>query len=154
MVQLNHLALLINTQLFNVRCMRSILYEEINNYKIMLKNMSYFNLKNQSVLDDNNQITCSFTDKQITFIITCTIALINKTATEHKATNYIKSRPSHVPMPIPGGPIKTEQSIQSIFQDFALINSYLFSPCWIEHLFLIIITPRSSNLVENFLFYE
>ena len=23
-----------------------------------------------------------------------------------------------------------------------------------EHLFLIIITPRSSNLVENFLFYE
>ena len=40
------------------------------------------------------------------------------------------------------------------FQDFALINSYLFSPCWIEHLFLIIITPWSSNLVENFLFYE
>ena len=31
---------------------------------------------------------------------------------------------------------------------------YRFSPCWIEHLFLIIITPRSSNLVENFLFYE
>ena len=29
-----------------------------------------------------------------------------------------------------------------------------FSPCWIEHLFLLIITPRSSNLVENFLFYE
>ena len=28
-----------------------------------------------------------------------------------------------------------------------------FSPCWIGHLFLII-TPRSSNLVENFLFYE
>ena len=49
-----------------------------------------------------------------------------------------------------GGPQKTEQLI---FQDFALINSYLFSPCWIEHLFLII-TPRSSNLVENFLFYE
>ena len=39
-----------------------------------------------------------------------------------------------------------------IFQDFALIK--LFSlPCWIEHLFPII-TPRSSNLVENFLFYE
>ena len=32
---------------------------------------------------------------------------------------------------IPGGPIKTEQSIPSIFQDFALINSSLFSPCWI-----------------------
>ena len=29
-----------------------------------------------------------------------------------------------------------------------------FSPCWIEHLFVIIMTPRSSNLVENFLFYE
>ena len=55
---------------------------------------------------------------------------------------------------IPGGPKKTEQSIQSIFQDFALINSHLFSPCWIEHLFLIKITPRSSNLVENFSFYE
>ena len=40
------------------------------------------------------------------------------------------------------------------FSGLALINSYLFSPCWIEHLFLIIITPRSSNLVENFLFYE
>ena len=40
------------------------------------------------------------------------------------------------------------------FQDFALINSYLFSPCWIEHLFPIIITPRSSNLVENFSFHE
>ena len=29
-----------------------------------------------------------------------------------------------------------------------------FSPCWIEHIFLIIMTPRSSNLVENLLFYE
>ena len=28
---------------------------------------------------------------------------------------------------IPGGPIKMEQSIQSIFQDFALINSYFFT---------------------------
>ena len=34
-------------------------------------------------------------------------------------------------------------------------NHQLFSSlCWIEHLFLIIITPRSSNFVENFLFYE
>ena len=33
-------------------------------------------------------------------------------------------------------------------------NQQLFSsPCWIEHLFPII-TPRSSNLVDNFLFYE
>ena len=50
-----------------------------------------------------------------------------------------------------GWPKITEQSS---FQDFALINSYLFSPCWIEHLFLIIITPRSSNVVTNFSFYE
>ena len=55
---------------------------------------------------------------------------------------------------IPGGPQTTEQSIQSIFQVFALINSYLFSPCWIEHLFLIIITPRSSNLDENWKILE
>ena len=34
-------------------------------------------------------------------------------------------------------------------------NQQLFSSiCWIEHLFPIIITSRSSNLVENFLFYE
>ena len=52
---------------------------------------------------------------------------------------------------IPGGPKITEQSI---FQDFVLSNSYTFSHCWIEHLFLVIITPRSLNLVENFLFYE
>ena len=39
------------------------------------------------------------------------------------------------------------------FLGLALINNYPFSPCWIEHHFLIIITPRSSNLVENFLFY-
>ena len=51
---------------------------------------------------------------------------------------------------IPGGPKNGTVD----FQDFALINNYLFSLCWIEHLFLIIITPRSSNLVENFLFYE
>ena len=52
---------------------------------------------------------------------------------------------------IPGGPPKNGTVD---FQDFTLINSYLFSLCWIEHLFLIIITPRSSNLVRNFLFYE
>ena len=38
---------------------------------------------------------------------------------------------------------KTEQSIQSIFQDFALRSSFFFPPCWIEHLFLIIVTPWS-----------
>ena len=41
--------------------------------------------------------------------------------------------------------------------DFSELCSYqqLFSlPSWKEHLFHIIITPRSSNLVENFLFYE
>ena len=45
-----------------------------------------------------------------------------------------------------GGPKITEQSI---FYHFALINSYLFSPCWMEHLFLIIITPRTSNSVDK-----
>ena len=64
-------------------------------------------------------------------------------------TRFNLSYKSH--MAIPGGPKITEYSI---FQDFALINSYLFSPCWIEHLFFVIITPRSLNLVENFLFYE
>ena len=38
--------------------------------------------------------------------------------------------------------------------DFCCCCSDQQLPCWIEHLFLIIITPRSSNLVENFLFYE
>ena len=33
-------------------------------------------------------------------------------------------------------------------------DQQFFLPCCIKHLFLIIITPRSSNLVENFLFYE
>ena len=61
---------------------------------------------------------------------------------------------SYTGWPPPPPKKNTEQSIQSIFQDFALINSYLISPCWIEHLFLIIIKPRSSNLVENFLFHE
>ena len=40
------------------------------------------------------------------------------------------------------------------FQDFALINKLISSLCWIEHLFPIIITSRSSNLIENFSFYE
>ena len=34
------------------------------------------------------------------------------------------------------------------------VDSDIFFSVWIEHLFLIILTPRSSNLVENFLFYE
>ena len=54
---------------------------------------------------------------------------------------------------IPGGPEITEQSIQSIFRNLLIIKLFS-SPCWKEHLFPIIITPRSSNLVENFLFYE
>ena len=52
-----------------------------------------------------------------------------------------------------GWPPKKRNSRYSRFFRLALINSYLFSPCWIEHLFLIIITPRSSNLVENFLLW-
>ena len=74
--------------------------------------------------------------------------------TLYSKINQLKILVLQVIWNIPGGPMKTEQSIQSVFQDFALINSYLFSPCWIEHLFRIIITPRSSNLLENFLIYE
>ena len=55
---------------------------------------------------------------------------------------------------IPGGPKKRNGRYSRFFRTLLLINSYLFSPCWIEHLFLIIITPRSSNLVEKCLFYE
>ena len=62
----------------------------------------------------------------------------------------IHMRGSSVVIDIPGGPQKKRNS--RIFQDFAV--DYLFSPCRIEHLFLTIITPRSSNLVENCLFYE
>ena len=40
------------------------------------------------------------------------------------------------------------------FLGFCSEQQLSFLPSWIEHLFLIIITPRSSNLVENFLFYE
>ena len=40
------------------------------------------------------------------------------------------------------------------FQNFAHNQQLFSSPCWKEHIFPIIITPRSSNLVENFLFYE
>ena len=38
-----------------------------------------------------------------------------------------------------GWPPKKQNS--RFFRTIALINSYIFSPCWIEHLFLIIITP-------------
>ena len=50
-----------------------------------------------------------------------------------------------------GGPPKNETvDFLGLCSDEQLI----FSPCWIEHLFLIIVTPSSSNLVENVLFYE
>ena len=51
-----------------------------------------------------------------------------------------------------GGPPKEPE--QSILLGLCSDQQLSFSPCWIEYLFLIIITPRSSNLVENFLFYE
>ena len=40
------------------------------------------------------------------------------------------------------------------FSELCSDQQLSISPCWIEHLFLFIITPRSSNVVENFLFYE
>ena len=42
----------------------------------------------------------------------------------------------------------------SRFSGLCSNQQLLSSLCWIEHLFPIIITSRSSNLVENFLFYE
>ena len=48
-------------------------------------------------------------------------------------------------------PPKMEQSILFLL---CSDEQLFFSPCWIEHLFFIIMTPRSSNLVENVLFYE
>ena len=48
-------------------------------------------------------------------------------------------------------PQKTEQSI---VLGLCSEQQLLFLPSWIEPLFLIIITLRSPNLVENFLFYE
>ena len=42
----------------------------------------------------------------------------------------------------------------SRFSGLCYNQQLLSSLCWIEHLFPIIITSRSSNLVENFLFYE
>ena len=50
-----------------------------------------------------------------------------------------------------GGPPKTEQSV---FVWLCCDVQLFFSPCWIEHLLFVIMTPRPSNLVEKFLFYE
>ena len=62
---------------------------------------------------------------------------------------------------IPGGPPPPQKKKKKKHVDTVDLQSTLllltvifFSPCWIKHLFLIIITQRSSNLVENFLFYE
>ena len=49
-------------------------------------------------------------------------------------------------MTIPGGHKKRNRRFSGLCSEQQLS----FSPCWIEHLFLIIITPRSLNLVENF----
>ena len=52
-----------------------------------------------------------------------------------------------------GGP-EERNSPYSKFSELCSNQQLLSSLCWIEHLFPIIITSRSSNLVENFLFYE
>ena len=57
---------------------------------------------------------------------------------------------------IPGAP-PPQKKTPGDSVNFSGLCSYeqlSFSPCWIEHLLLITITPRSLNLVENFLFYE
>ena len=71
---------------------------------------------------------------------------------QFKSVNFFSGTLGIVYMYIYTGCPKNNGTVN--FQDFALINSYLFSPCWIEHLFLFIITPRSFNLVKKFLFYE
>ena len=53
-----------------------------------------------------------------------------------------------------GWPPSQKKKRNSRFSGLCSDQQLSFSPCWIEHLFLIIITPRSSNLVENFLTYE
>ena len=49
---------------------------------------------------------------------------------------------------------KERNSRYSRFSGLCSNQQLLTSLSWIEHLFPIIITSRSSNLVENFLFYE
>ena len=49
---------------------------------------------------------------------------------------------------------KERNSRYSRFSGLCSNQQFLSSLCWIEHLFPIIITSRSSNLVENLLFYE
>ena len=51
---------------------------------------------------------------------------------------------------IPCGSKKRNSRFLGLYSD----HIYPFSPCRIDHLSLIIITPRSSHLVENLLFYE
>ena len=53
-----------------------------------------------------------------------------------------------------GWPTKNETLDTVDFSKLCSDQQLSFSPCWIEHLFLILITLRSSNVVENFLFYE
>ena len=49
---------------------------------------------------------------------------------------------------------KEQNSQYSRFSGLCSNQQLLSSLCWIEQLFPIIITSTSSNLVENFLFYE
>ena len=82
---------------------------------------------------------------------------LQQTCTFQRENIVLQPHPSWYPESLRKGKLSATQ-IANIYTrvapKIALINSYLCSPCWIEHLFLIKITPRSSNLVENFLFYE
>ena len=53
-----------------------------------------------------------------------------------------------------GWPEKKRNSRYSRFSGLCSNQQLSFSPCWREHLFLNILTPRSSNLVKNSLFYK
>ena len=66
--------------------------------------------------------------------------------------------PNYTGWPPPPPPPKKKKKNGTVdtvdFSGLCSDQQLFVSPCWIEHLFLIIITQRSSNLVENFLFYE
>ena len=69
-------------------------------------------------------------------------------------TNDSTPIPNFISLPYTGWP-RNNGTVDTVDFSGLCSGQQLFSsPCWIEHLFPIIITPRSSNLVENFLFYE
>ena len=109
--------------------------------------------------------TCHFV-KYLSLSFVCMLALTSMFLSIHRLLyNFLKKRSlSIVVMVIHSGRFWgtwvflysgwPRKKWNSRFFRTLLYSTVIFSPCWIEHPFPIIITPRSSNLVENFLFYE